>query len=111
MLLEFFPLQGKAEQIRNFQWTSQFPTLSYVFVAIFAILLPFRMIYEFQKIGLEIVESIIQSKPYPNGGYHHIIELIDQYFVWFTIPFSVIILGYSIRWSTLEKSPMCLSSR
>ena len=91
MLVEFLSLQGKAERIKNFPYPRQFATLNYVFVAIFAILLPFGMMHEFHKIGLEIVQEIVQSKPYPEGSYQYIIEYIGRYFVWFTIPFSVII--------------------
>ncbi len=91
MLVEFYTLQGKAERIKNFPYPRQFATLNYLFVWTFIILLPFGMMHEFDKIGNTIVESMQQYKPYPNGGYHHIIELIGEYFVWFTVPFSVII--------------------
>lgn len=91
MLFEFYTLQGKAERIKNFPYPRQFATLNYLFVWVFIILLPFGMMHEFDKIGNIIVEGMQQYKPFPKGGYHHIIELIGAYFVWFTIPFSVII--------------------
>ena len=91
MLVEFFSLQGKAERIKNFPYPRQFATLNYYFVWIFIALLPFGMMNEFDKIGISIVQNMTELKPYPGGGYHHLIELIGKYFVWFTVPFSVII--------------------
>ena len=91
LLVEMFSLQGKAERIKNFPYPRQFATLNYVFVAIFAILLPFGMMHEFHKIGIYIVDNIAQSQPYPEGGFHYIIEFIGRNFVWFTVPFSTII--------------------
>ncbi|MDB0602907.1 bestrophin family ion channel [Tenacibaculum maritimum] len=49
------------------------------------------MMCEFDKIGKNVVAFMEQFKPYPDVGYHHLIELIGIHFVWFTIPFSVII--------------------
>ncbi len=91
MLVELYTLQGKSERIKNFPYPRQFATLNYLFVWIFIILLPFGMMHEFDQIGNNIVDGMQKYKPYPEGGYHHIIELIGEYFVWFTIPFSVII--------------------
>ena len=54
-------------------------------------LLPYGMMHEFHKIGNEIEKLVEAWKPYPDGGYHYIIELIGENFVWFTIPFSIII--------------------
>lgn len=91
MLVEFFTLQGKVERIKNFPYPRQFATLNRFFIWIFVFLLPFGMMHEFNKIGTQIVELAQTWKPYPTGGYHHIIELIGEHFVWFTIPFSVVI--------------------
>lgn len=91
MMVEFFTLQGKAERIKNFPYPRQFATLNRFFIWIFVALLPFGMMHEFHKIGKEIVALAQTWKPYPEGGFHHIIELIGDNFVWFTIPFSVII--------------------
>lgn len=91
IFIELFTLQGKVERIKNFPYPRQFATLNYVFVSIFIILLPFGMMHEFHQIGNMVVENMVQYKPYPEGGYHHIIELIGHHFVWFTVPFSVII--------------------
>ncbi len=91
MLVEFFTLQGKVERIKNFPYPRQFATLNRFFIWIFVALLPYGMMHEFDKIGKQIVTLSEQWKPYPIGGYHHLIELIGEHFVWFTIPFSVII--------------------
>ncbi|CAM1346986.1 bestrophin family protein [Tenacibaculum crassostreae] len=91
MLVEFFALQGKAERIKNFPYPRQFATLNRFFIWIFVFLLPYGMMHEFDKIGNEVVKLAQSWKPYPEGGYHHLIELIGEHFVWFTIPFSVII--------------------
>ena len=91
MMVEFFTLQGKAERIKNFPYPRQFATLNRFFIWIFVLLLPYGMMHEFDNIGREIVEHVIVWKPYPEGGFHFIIEWIGANFVWFTIPFSVII--------------------
>ncbi|OSY88303.1 membrane protein [Tenacibaculum holothuriorum] len=91
ILVEFFTLQGKVERIKNFPYPRQFATLNRFFIWIFVILLPYGMMHEFNKIGRQIVELTQTWKPYPEGGYHHLIELIGEHFVWFTIPFSVVI--------------------
>ena len=100
MMFEFYTLQGKVERIKNFPYPRQFATLNRYFVWIFIILLPFSIMNEFDKIGLSIVESMQQYKPYQNTGFHHVIELIGQHFVWFTVPFSIII---SWVFHTLER--------
>lgn len=91
LLVGFFTLQGKAERIKNFPYPRQFATLNRFFIWIFVALLPFGMMHEFDKIGNQVVELAQTWKPYPEGGFHHIIELIGVNFVWFTIPFSIII--------------------
>ncbi len=90
-LVEFFALQGKAERIKNFPYPRQFATLNRFFIWIFVVLLPFAIMHEFDHIGREVVEFMLQFKPYPSGGYHHLIEIIGRHSVWFTIPFNVII--------------------
>lgn len=91
MLVEFFTLQGKVERIKNFPYPRQFATLNRFFIWIFVFLLPYGMMHEFNKIGKQVVALAQSWKPYPEGGYHHLIELIGEHFVWFTIPFSVVI--------------------
>ncbi|MEM7185164.1 MAG: bestrophin family ion channel [Bacteroidota bacterium] len=91
MLVEFFTLQGKAERIKNFPYPRQFATLNRFFIWIFVFLLPYGLMSEFDKIGDTIVEVTQALQPYPEGSFHHIIEFIGVHFVWFTIPFSVVI--------------------
>jgi putative membrane protein len=91
MMVEFFTLQGKVERIKNFPYPRQFATLNRFFIWIFVFLLPYGMMHEFDKIGLEVVAMAERWKPYPVDGFHYIIEWIGVNFVWFTIPFSVII--------------------
>ena len=91
-LVELYTLQGKAERIKNFPYPRQFATLNRFFVWIFIFLLPYGMMSEFYKIGKAIVKENRELYfPYPEVSYHYLIELIGQNFVWFTIPFTVII--------------------
>lgn len=76
ILVEFFNLQGKSERIKNFPYPRQYATLSYDFVRVFVLLLPFGVIPEFSKIG----DSLADSFP-----------TIAPYFVWLSIPFIVIV--------------------
>lgn len=75
-LVEMLSLQGKSERIKNFPYPRQFATLNHYFVWIFLLLIPFGVMHEFHTIGLDI-------KP--------INPLIGKYFVWLSIPFSVIV--------------------
>jgi putative membrane protein len=77
ILVELFSLQGKSERIKNFPYPRQFATLNHNFVWIFLLLLPFGIMNEFHSIGLQLVEQ------YP---------IIGTYFVWLTVPFSVIVM-------------------
>ena len=49
ILEQLFTLQGKSERIKNFPYPRQYATISYIFVWIFIILLPFGIIPEFAK--------------------------------------------------------------
>ena len=73
LLEELFTLQGKSERIKNFPYPRQYATLSYQFVRVFMILLPFGLLPAFGDIGLKISET------YP---------IIGKYFVWLGIPFT-----------------------
>jgi len=68
--------QGKSERIKNFPYPRQFATLGYDFVNIFILLLPFGIVPEFWKLGVEIAEKF---------------PLIGPYFVWLAIPFATIV--------------------
>lgn len=74
LLEELFTLQGKSERIKNFPYPRQYATLSFVFVRIFLVLLPFGIVPEFGRIGQEFIESF---------------PLIGEYFVWLAVPFCV----------------------
>lgn len=91
MLTEFFTLQGKVERIKNFPYPRQFATLNYVFVWIFILLLPLGMMHEFEKIGLEVVDAIHAHMKVHSSPIHSIVEYVGRYFIWFTIPFTVIV--------------------
>lgn len=76
LLQEMFTLQGKSERIKNFPYPRHFATLNHFFMWIFVLLLPLALVPQFAEIGLEIQESS---------------PLIGKLFVWFTIPFYVIV--------------------
>lgn len=65
LIKELYDHQGKCERIKNFPFPRQYASLNVYFVWIFIALLPFGLIQEFASIG-------------------------EQY-VWFTIPFAVLI--------------------
>lgn len=91
MLTEFFTLQGKVERIKNFPYPRQFATLNYYFVWIFILLLPLGMMHEFETIGMEVVEAIQAHMKVHTSPIHPIVEYVGRYFIWFTIPFTVIV--------------------
>lgn len=91
LLTEFFTLQGKVERIKNFPYPRQFATLNYFFVWIFILLLPLGMMHEFEKIGLEVVDAIRLHMTHHTSPIHPIVEYVGLYFIWFTIPFTVIV--------------------
>lgn len=72
LITELYTLEGKAERIKNFPFPRQYATVNYFFTIVFILLLPFGM--------LSVFSSLDQS-----------------YFIWFTIPFSVI--GSWVFWS------------
>ena len=76
VLEELFTLQGKSERIKNFPYPRHFATLNHFFMWAFVLLLPLAMVPQFAEIGLDIVAN------HP---------LIGKLFVWFSIPFYVIV--------------------
>tara|TARA_R110002073_G_scaffold279026_1_gene443244 strand:- start:538740 stop:539801 length:1062 start_codon:yes stop_codon:yes gene_type:complete len=76
LLEESFTLQGQSERIKNFPYPRQYATLSHLFVWTFILLLPFAVIPEFAKIGMQLTENF---------------PLIGNYFIWLAIPFIMII--------------------
>ena len=77
ILVELYTLQGKSERIKNFPYPRQYATLNSFFLWIFVLLLPFGVMFEFDKIGNALVER------YP---------IIGAHFIWLSIPFSVLVM-------------------
>ena len=77
ILEELFTLHGKSERIKNFPYPRQYATLSYYFVWIFVLLLPFGLVPEFASIGQEIT-----------GKYAFFSQ---TYFIWLAVPFCAIV--------------------
>lgn len=76
VIQELFTLQGKSERIKNFPYPRHFATLNHFFMWIFVLLLPLALVPQFAEIG----NGIIAKSP-----------LIGKLFVWFSIPFYVIV--------------------
>ena len=76
-LVEFYTLQGKSERIKNFPYPRQYATLNSLFLWIFLLLLPFGVMFEFDKIG---------------GTLSHRYPIIGPNFVWLSVPFSVLVM-------------------
>jgi putative membrane protein len=77
ILVELYALQGKSERIKNFPYPRQYATLNSIFLWIFILLLPFGVMFEFDRIGQELQAS------YP---------LVGKYFVWLSVPFSAMVM-------------------
>ena len=77
MLQELTAFQGKAERIKNFPYPKQYGSIGYHFVHIFMWLLPMAIIPSFAAMGVQIANTN---------------PLIGEYFVWFNIPFTVIVI-------------------
>jgi len=75
LLEEMFTLQGKSERIKNFPYPKQYASLSYYFVRLFVLLLPFGAIPEFAKISTQLTPTF---------------PLFAPYFVWFSVLFCVL---------------------
>ncbi len=87
-LAELYALQGKCERIKNFPYPRQFATLNYFFVWLFILLLPLGVMEEFETVG----EHILKSHGSDGGGrLGPIWSVTGERFIWFAIPFSVIV--------------------
>lgn len=91
MLVEFYTLQGKSERIKNFPYPRQFATLNHLFIWMFIILMPFGVMNEFDKIGMEMMEMKANGMIKMDKFGSHMFDHIAQNFVWLTLPFSVLI--------------------
>lgn len=76
VIQELFTLQGKSERIKNFPYPRHFATLNHFFMWIFVLLLPLALVPQFAEIG----NGIMDKSP-----------VIGKLFVWFSIPFYVIV--------------------
>ncbi len=76
VLQEMFNLQGKSERIKNFPYPRQYSSISGLFITLFLGLLPFGIVPEFAKIGLDFKAS------FPG---------LEESFVWFSIPFCAMV--------------------
>jgi len=88
LLVELFALQGKNERIKNFPYPRQYATVNLFFVWIFILLLPFGIMNEFDKIGIELLNNVNQTN---TGFLNESYVFIAKHFVWLSIPFSVLI--------------------
>jgi putative membrane protein len=77
ILVELYALQGKSERIKNFPYPRQYATLNWIFLWIFVLLLPFGVMFEFDKIGT----AVIERNP-----------LIGANFIWLSVPFSALVM-------------------
>ncbi len=77
ILVELYGLQGKSERIKNFPYPRQYATLNSFFLWIFMLLLPFGVMFEFDKIGASLRDT------YP---------VVGSNFVWLSVPFSVLVM-------------------
>jgi len=77
VLAALYDLQGKSERIKNFPYPRQYATLNSIFLWIFMLLLPFGVMFEFERIGQGLQAS------YP---------LVGSYFVWLAVPFSTMVM-------------------
>jgi ion channel-forming bestrophin family protein len=77
ILQELTALQGQSERIKNFPYPKQYGSIGFHFVHIFMWLLPMAIVPSFASLGVEIAETN---------------PLIGKYFVWFNIPFTVIVI-------------------
>lgn len=75
-LNELMTHQGKSERIKNFPYPRQFATLGYDCVNLFNLLIPFGVIPEFSRIGMELSSTYAWT---------------ENYFVWLGIPFSALV--------------------
>ena len=65
LLTNLYEQQGKCERIKNFPYPRQFATINQMFIRLFAALIPFGILNEFQKLG--------------------------DWMIWLTVPFSVVV--------------------
>jgi putative membrane protein len=77
LLVDLLAFQGQSERIKNFPYPRQYATLNGVILWIFIILVPFGVMFEFDRIGEELTAN------YPFVGEH---------FVWVSVFFSTMVM-------------------
>ena len=55
LLYNFYDHQGKCERIKNYPFPRQYASMSFIFVGLFILLLPFSLIPEFAQVGIHSV--------------------------------------------------------
>jgi len=88
LVVEMFTLQGKNERIKNFPYPRQFATLNLFIVWIFILFLPFGIMNEFDKIGIELLNL---SNTNDISIFNRIHQFVSRNFVWASVPFTVIV--------------------
>jgi len=76
VLHELFALQGKSERVKNFPYPRQYATLSFQFVRVFIVLLPFAAVPQFNTIGMGIASTWPELAPH---------------LIWVGVPFCTVI--------------------
>lgn len=78
ILNDFYESQGQAERIKRFPLPRQYGSLSFIFVCIFIVLLPFGIVGEFSKLGML---GLWMSIPFGAliGWVYVVMELIGDY--------------------------------
>ena len=70
---ELFDLQGKSERIKNYPYPRQYASINKFFIALFCMMLPFGLLYEFDQLNA-VATGFLKGN-----------------MVWLVIPFSVLI--------------------
>lgn len=73
LIKELYEQQGKSERIKNFPYPRQFATINAFFIKLFAIMLPFGMLKDFDKLN-EGMTGVMSGQ-----------------MVWLVVPFSILI--------------------
>jgi putative membrane protein len=70
-LTSFYDFQGRAERIKNFPYPRNFSSVTTILLNIFIVLVPFGLLNEFDKLGVN--------------------SILNGYTVWFNVPFGLLI--------------------
>ncbi|MFY0687442.1 MAG: hypothetical protein JXQ90_09765 [Cyclobacteriaceae bacterium] len=78
LLSEFYNLQGKNERIKKFPLPRQYANMSFIFIALFIVMLPFGVVSEFAKLGEWAIWMTIPSVAII-GWVYVTMELVGDY--------------------------------